>query len=172
MWHGDDAPAWSVDTRCHAAPSQRLTYAHRMNARPPGQPLVLDQLRLELAGVEAASDQELVARWLAEQTEETREVFRAALFLNDHDSRDERAGRWLKLRQLQAPFDTDWGRLIPGGLEAAMLYNEAQRAFINGLLGVIALHPMPRVSEYSRYAYRRMRISSPAAGAIIGDSAS
>jgi hypothetical protein len=90
-------------------------------------------MQLDLEGVEPLSDEERISRWLADQTEETEDVFEAALFLRDHNSRGDRAARWLTVRQVQAPFDTEWGWLITGGSEAVWLYDEAERAFVSGL---------------------------------------
>jgi hypothetical protein len=78
------------------------------------------------------SEEERVERWLAEQEQESAEVL-AALILRDSTTIEERAKRWSELRAIQAPYHQANGWLVPGGSEAIWLYDEAERAFIDGL---------------------------------------
>jgi hypothetical protein len=98
-----------------------------------GRPPFLDQLQLDFDGIGLLSDEERVVRWLAEQPEESSAAYLAALFVQDAKSRRRRAEGWSQLRQMQEPFDTDWGWLIPGGVEAVWLYHEAERAYVHDL---------------------------------------
>jgi hypothetical protein len=67
--------------------------------------VILDQLQLDLEGVEPLSEEDRISRWLSKQTDESEDVFEAALFLHDHNSRGDRAARWFKVRQVRAcPF--------------------------------------------------------------------
>ncbi|MFG2021981.1 hypothetical protein [Actinomadura geliboluensis] len=90
-------------------------------------------MELDLDGVTPLSEEERIARWLREQEQETPEVLAAILILRDVRSRAERTQRWAEIRSIQAPFHREHGWLIPGGAEVSWLYDEAERAFIDGL---------------------------------------
>lgn len=98
-----------------------------------GPIIALNQLELEFEGVTPLSAEERVARWLAEQEDESEEVITAALFLEDGSSRADRAERWAEIRAIQAPYDRAHGWLVPGGSEAVWLYEESVRAYVHGL---------------------------------------
>jgi hypothetical protein len=91
------------------------------------------QLQLELEGIEPLTEDEKIARWLDSETNVDSVRFRSGVLrLEDSVSRTERAMRWVRVREIQAPFYSPY-YLVPGGGEAVWLYQEAISCFIHGM---------------------------------------
>jgi hypothetical protein len=103
-----------------------------MNPESYGPPVVVGQLEFIFDGVEPLSLEKKIMDWLDSQNEETPDTLTAALFLVDNESRRRRAERWFEVRCVQAPYDSDSGWLVHGGVEVIWLYDEACRSYING----------------------------------------
>jgi hypothetical protein len=99
----------------------------------PRLAIILDQLQLDLPGIEPLSAEERLQRWLDEQAEDTPEVIMVLMLIEDDDTRQERVNRYLDIERTRKPFESDVGWFIPGGDEAWWLYEEAERAYISGL---------------------------------------
>lgn len=93
--------------------------------------MITNQLELPFDDLPALTCRQRVATWLKDHNEETEEVAAAALFLSDGESRRSRAERWMQVRAVQAPFERNEGCLIPGGVEAVWLYEEACYSYVN-----------------------------------------
>ncbi|GAB3812774.1 hypothetical protein [Kribbella italica] len=100
---------------------------------PDGPPVVTRQLQLELEGIDPLTDEQRVEAWLREQGTWSADARAAALYLRDRRSRRTRATRWEQLQAIQAPFESEWGWLTPGGEECIWLYHEAERSYVDGL---------------------------------------
>jgi hypothetical protein len=98
-----------------------------------GPPIVTDQPELPFEGIPCLTREERIMAWLRTQEAETIETVVATLFLADGESRRRRAERWFQIRSTQACYDRDEGWLIPGGMEAFWLYEEACRSYTNGM---------------------------------------
>jgi hypothetical protein len=95
--------------------------------------IVSDQPELPFEGITPLTREERIIAWLRTQDAETIETIIATLFLTDGESRRRRGERWLQIRSIQAPYDRNEGWLIPGGVEAHWLYEEAYRSYVNGM---------------------------------------
>lgn len=104
-----------------------------MDCDSSGIPVVLNQLELPFDGLPSSTCSQRVSAWLEDQNEETEDVVCGHLFLVDAESRRRRAARWMDVRAIQARFHSDSGWLIPGGVEAVWLYEEACRSYMNGM---------------------------------------
>lgn len=90
------------------------------------------QLQLELEGIEPLTEDEQIARWLDSEPNVDSVQYRCGVLkLEDGASRVERAERWARVREIQAPLYWPY-YLIPGGGEAVWLYNEAVSCFVHG----------------------------------------
>jgi hypothetical protein len=104
-----------------------------MDCESSGIPMIMEQLELPLGNLAPQTCRQRVSAWLENQDEETEDVTAAELFLVDGTTRRGRAKRWMEVRAVQARFDRDSGWLIPGGVEAVWLYEEAVRSYMNGM---------------------------------------
>jgi hypothetical protein len=94
--------------------------------------IVADHPELPFGDIPRLTREERVIAWLRDQEDETVETIIATLFLTDGESRRRRAERWFEIRSFQARYDRIEGWLIPGGVEAFWLYEEACRSYANG----------------------------------------
>jgi hypothetical protein len=104
-----------------------------MDCDSSGIPVVLNQLELPLDGLPSSTCRQRVSAWLQYQAAETEDVVSGQLFLADADSRRDRAARWIEVHAIQARFARDSGSLVPGGIEAVWLYEEACRSYMHGM---------------------------------------
>jgi hypothetical protein len=95
--------------------------------------MIMDQLELPFDNLPSQTCRQRVSAWLEDHDEETADVVAAQLFLVDGTSRRDRAERWIEVRAVQARFECSAGWLIPGGVEAVWLYEEACRSYMNGM---------------------------------------
>lgn len=102
------------------------------STNPYGPPHIVEQLQFTFNETPPLSLEEQLSTWLSSQDEETHDVLTVRLFLADNDSQRRRASRWIEVRRIQSPYDTNWGWLVHGGPEAAWLYDEACRGYIGG----------------------------------------
>lgn len=101
------------------------------------------QLELDLDGVEPLTDLER-SEWVlrVEQPGLDKQYLTAHLTVADCCTRRERATRLRWVLQVQAPFSSEMGWLIPGGAEGAWLYGEACQCFVAGsfIAAVLSAH--------------------------------
>ncbi|WP_127553359.1 hypothetical protein [Actinoplanes sp. OR16] len=101
--------------------------------RSPNLALVLDQIELDMPGVQPLSTRERLQLWLGDQEEDTPEVIAALMILEDDSSREWRVQLYFDVEAARRPFESEDGWLIPGGDEAWWLYEEAERTYLHGL---------------------------------------
>ena len=104
-----------------------------MDCDSSGIPTVMEQLELPFDNLPSQTCRQRVSAWLEDQDEETEDVTVAELFLVDGTTRRGRAERWIEVRAAQARFARGSGWLVPGGVEAVWLYEEACRSYMNGM---------------------------------------
>lgn len=96
---------------------------------------IFGQPELPLEGVEPLDPIRRVELWLATQPEDFADLdgFSARLYLDDSDTRLQRAKRWFEIQEIDARCTYKWGVLLHGGTETSWLLGEAAHGLVQGL---------------------------------------